>query len=160
MRLQRKSSWGGLVTTWLVVLGLVASLLTVQPGAALALAEAEYGSGQISAAQISASEIGARQIGAEQISVSQPSGAQLFENHCAGCHLQGGNIIRRGKTLKLATLQRNGIADAEAIAAIARAGVGQMSGYAEVLGDEGVSVVAAYAWQQAEAGWPREPRGT
>ena len=51
-------------------------------------------------------------------------------------------------------------ADAEAVAAIARAGLGEMSGYAEVLGDEGVSVVAAYVWQQAEAGWPREPRGT
>ncbi|MCT0226581.1 c-type cytochrome [Synechococcus sp. CS-1328] len=109
---------------------------------------------------MSASQNSASQISAAQFRASQPSGAQLFENHCVGCHLQGGNIIRRGKTLKLAALQRNGIADAEAVAAIARAGVGQMSGYAEVLGDEGVSVVAAYVWQQAEAGWPKEPRGS
>ncbi|QPN68720.1 c-type cytochrome [Synechococcus sp. CBW1006] len=114
----------------------------------------------MTAAQISAAQISAEQIRPATIATSPSSGAQLFENHCAGCHLQGGNIIRRGKTLKLATLQRNGIADAEAVAAIARAGLGQMSGYAEVLGDEGVSVVAAYVWQQAEAGWPREPRGT
>ncbi|MEA5474242.1 c-type cytochrome [Synechococcus sp. CCY9201] len=127
------------------MLGLVASLLIVQPGAALALAEAEPRSEQVSTAQVSA---------------SQSSGAQLFENHCAGCHLQGGNIIRRGKTLKLAALQRNGIADADAVAAIARAGVGQMGGYADVLGDEGVSVVAAYVWQQAQADWPRQPRDT
>ncbi|WP_311134760.1 c-type cytochrome [Synechococcus sp. CS-1328] len=155
MRFQRKIRWGGLVTPWLLALGLIASLLTLEPGAALALADAES-----SAAQISASQNSASQISAAQFRASQPSGAQLFENHCVGCHLQGGNIIRRGKTLKLAALQRNGIADAEAVAAIARAGVGQMSGYAEVLGDEGVSVVAAYVWQQAEAGWPKEPRGS
>ena len=45
------------------------------------------------------------------LSLPQPAwadGAQLFELHCAGCHLNGGNIIRRGKTLKLAALERQG----------------------------------------------------
>jgi len=83
------------------------------------------------------------------------SGASLFENHCSGCHLQGGNIIRRGKTLKLAALQRQGITSPEAVATIAAAGVGQMGGYGDVLGAEGVERVAAWVWQQAEAGWPR-----
>ena len=83
------------------------------------------------------------------------SGARLFEAHCAGCHLQGGNIIRRGKTLKLAALERQGIASQAAIAAIAAAGVGQMSGYGEVLGEDGTEAVAAWVWQQAQAGWPR-----
>ncbi|MCP9928900.1 c-type cytochrome [Cyanobium sp. CH-040] len=82
-------------------------------------------------------------------------GARLFEAHCAGCHVQGGNIIRRRKTLKLAALEREGIASEAAIAAIAAAGVGQMSGYGQLLGDEGVAAVAAWVWQQAEAGWPR-----
>jgi cytochrome c6 len=82
-------------------------------------------------------------------------GARLFEAHCAGCHLQGGNIIRRRKTLKLAALEREGIASEAAIAAIAAGGVGQMSGYGEVLGEQGVRAVAAWVWQQAEAGWPR-----
>ena len=82
------------------------------------------------------------------------SGAQLFEAHCAGCHIHGGNIIRRGKTLKLAALERQGLASPEAIAAIAAAGVGQMGGYAEVLGDGGVTAVAAWVWEQAQAGWP------
>jgi len=83
------------------------------------------------------------------------TGASLFENHCSGCHLQGGNIIRRGKTLKLAALQRQGIASPEAVATIAADGVGQMGGYGDVLGAEGVEQVAAWVWQQAEAGWPR-----
>ncbi|WP_043369224.1 c-type cytochrome [Cyanobium sp. PCC 7001] len=82
-------------------------------------------------------------------------GARLFENHCAGCHLNGGNIIRRRKTLRLAALERQGVASEQAIAAIAAAGVGQMGGYGDVLGDDGVVAVARWVWEQAQAGWPR-----
>lgn len=82
-------------------------------------------------------------------------GARLFEAHCAGCHVNGGNIIRRGKTLRLAALERQGVASPEAIARIATAGVGQMSGYGEQLGEAGVEAVAAWVWQQAQADWPR-----
>jgi cytochrome c6 len=82
-------------------------------------------------------------------------GARLFEQHCAGCHVNGGNILRRGKTLKLAALERYGRADPAVIATIAAAGVGQMGGYAAVLGDGGPEAVASWVWQQATAGWPR-----
>ena len=84
------------------------------------------------------------------------NGAALFSQHCAGCHVNGGNIIRRGKTLKLAALERQGLASAEAIATIAANGVGQMGGYGPVLGEPGVEQVAAYVWQQAQAGWPKD----
>jgi cytochrome c6 len=84
-----------------------------------------------------------------------PDGGQLFANHCAGCHVNGGNIIRRGKTLRLAALERNGIHDAQRIAAIAAVGLGQMSGYGAVLGDGGPEAVADYVWQQAQLDWPR-----
>jgi cytochrome c6 len=87
--------------------------------------------------------------------VALADGAQLFELHCAGCHVNGGNIIRRGKTLKLAALERENRASEEAIAAIAAAGVGQMSGYGTVLGEQGTAEVAAWVWQQALAGWPK-----
>ncbi|MFZ9849021.1 MAG: c-type cytochrome [Vulcanococcus sp.] len=82
-------------------------------------------------------------------------GAQLFSQHCAGCHVNGGNIIRRGKTLKLAALERQNLASPEAIAAIAAAGIGQMGGYGEVLGEAGVAEVGAWVWQQAQQGWPK-----
>ena len=36
---------------------------------------------------------------------AETSAPELFETHCSGCHLKGGNIIRRGKNLKLKTLQ-------------------------------------------------------
>lgn len=80
-------------------------------------------------------------------------GARLFENHCAGCHLHGGNIIRRGRTLKRTALERQGISGPGAIAEIASAGIGQMGGYGEVLGNGGAEAVAAYVWQQALADW-------
>ncbi len=72
------------------------------------------------------------------------SGGRLFEAHCAGCHLQGGNIIRRGKTLKLAALERNGAADPAVIATIAAVGIGQMGGYGQALGEGGAEAVAAW----------------
>ena len=93
--------------------------------------------------------------GSGDLPASGDSGAALFGQHCAGCHVNGGNIIRRGKTLKLAALERQGLASADAIAAIAAQGVGQMGGYGAVLGEPGVEQVAAYVWEQAQAGWPK-----
>ncbi len=84
-----------------------------------------------------------------------PQGDRLFLEHCSGCHVNGGNIIRRGRTLRLDALERNGVADPAAIARIAAAGIGQMGGYAEQLGEGGAEAVAAWVWQQAQAGWPR-----
>ena len=69
------------------------------------------------------------------------------------CHLNGGNIIRHGKTLKLKALERNGIEGPLEIAMIATEGRGQMSGYGEVLGDDGADAVAAWIWQQAQNDW-------
>jgi cytochrome c6 len=83
------------------------------------------------------------------------SGAELFGNHCVGCHINGGNIIRRSKNLRLAALERNGIDGPGRIAAIAAAGQGQMGGYGAVLGEGGPEAVAAYVWEQAQLDWPR-----
>ena len=81
------------------------------------------------------------------------SGAQLFDLHCAGCHPNGGNIIRRGRTLKLKALEKRELNNAQAIAQIAREGVGQMSGYADVLGEGNDVLVADWIWQQAQNAW-------
>ena len=80
-------------------------------------------------------------------------GALLFEQHCAGCHIHGGNIIRRGKNLKLKTLERYDIATVDAIAALARDGHGQMSGYADALGTDGDQIVAEWILKQAQNAW-------
>ncbi len=82
-------------------------------------------------------------------------GARLFDLHCAGCHPNGGNVIRRGRGLRQADLRRQGIEGEAAIAAIAAGGIGRMDGYAAALGEGGPEVVAAWVWQQAQADWPR-----
>ena len=81
------------------------------------------------------------------------SGAELFSQHCAGCHINGGNIIRRGRTLKLKALEKRELNNPEAIAQIAREGIGQMSGYADALGEGNDNVVAEWIWQQAQNAW-------
>ena len=80
-------------------------------------------------------------------------GAVLFEQHCAACHIHGGNIIRRGRTLRMNALEKRGIASPDAIAVIAREGIGQMSGYEQVLGSGGDVAVADWIWEQAQNAW-------
>lgn len=82
-------------------------------------------------------------------------GGRLFANTCAGCHLNGGNVVRRDRTLKLKALQRNGIDGPGAIARIAAEGIGRMDGYAKVLGPDGPEKVGAWVWKQALENWPR-----
>ncbi len=83
-------------------------------------------------------------------------GENLFTNNCAGCHINGGNIIRRSKNLKISSLKRNGIDNPEAIAKIARQGIGIMSGYENELGANGDQVVANWVWEQAQKAWIQE----
>ena len=83
-------------------------------------------------------------------------GENLFKHNCAGCHINGGNIIRRSKNLKISSLKRNGIDNPEAIAKIARQGIGIMSGYEDRLGDNGDQIVANWVWEQAQKAWIQE----
>ncbi len=82
-------------------------------------------------------------------------GGKLFANHCAGCHVNGGNVIRRNKTLRRQDLLKAGIQGPADVAHVAAVGKGQMSGYGKVLGDGGAEAVGAWVWRQAELGWPR-----
>ncbi len=92
----------------------------------------------------------------EVIAIDSGSGKNLFKNYCAGCHINGGNIIRRSKNLKLSSLKRNGIDNPETIAKIARQGIGIMSGYKDQLGDKGDQLVANWILEQAQKAWVQE----
>ena len=83
-------------------------------------------------------------------------GKNLFKNNCAGCHINGGNIIRRSKNLKISSLKRNGIDNPEAIARIARQGIGVMAGYEDELGENGDQLVANWVWEHAQKAWVQE----
>jgi cytochrome c6 len=81
-------------------------------------------------------------------------GTTVFTQNCAACHAGGGNIVRRGKTLKLKALQRNQMDSEAAIAAIVTQGKGNMSAYGEKLTPEEIAAVSAYVLEQATANWP------
>ena len=77
------------------------------------------------------------------ISDSAPSSAAvLFEQNCAGCHVNGGNVIRRGKNLKKKAMVRNGYSDVDAIAQIITNGKGIMSAYGDRLNEEEIGAIA------------------
>lgn len=83
-----------------------------------------------------------------------PTDAQaLFTVQCAGCHPRGGNIIRRGKTLKLKALKRNRVDSEDAIATLITEGKGIMSAYGDRLSPEEIDLLAAYVWEQAQTNW-------
>ncbi|NJN30770.1 MAG: cytochrome C6 [Synechococcales cyanobacterium RM1_1_8] len=82
-----------------------------------------------------------------------PAAAQLFEQSCAGCHLNGSNIIRRGKNLKLKALKRYGMDSSGAIAQIITQGKGNMSAYGDRLAPEQITALADYVLARAQADW-------
>lgn len=81
------------------------------------------------------------------------NGAKIFSVQCAGCHVNGGNIVRRGKTLKLKALNRNHVDSQDAIATLVTNGKNNMSAYKDRLTAKEIEDVAAYVLEQAEQGW-------
>ncbi len=80
-------------------------------------------------------------------------GAKIFSIHCAGCHINGSNIIRRGKNLKKPALKRYGMDSIEAIASLVTNGKNNMPAYQDRLTKEQIQSVAAYVLEQAKTGW-------
>jgi len=81
------------------------------------------------------------------------SGAEVFSVHCAGCHINGGNIIRRGKNLKQKALKRDGIDSLEAIASLVANGKNNMSAFKDRLSQQQIEDVSAYVLEQAANNW-------
>jgi cytochrome c6 len=81
------------------------------------------------------------------------NGAKIFSTECAGCHINGGNIIRRAKTLKLKALKRNHVDSLEEIAALVTNGKNIMSAYKERLSEQQIQDVSAYVLEQAAKDW-------
>ncbi len=81
------------------------------------------------------------------------NGEQIFSVHCAGCHINGGNIVRRGKNLKKQALKKYGMASIEAITSIVTNGKNNMSAYKDRLTEQQIEDVSAYVLEQAEKDW-------
>jgi cytochrome c6 len=85
--------------------------------------------------------------------VETSQGAEIFNIHCAGCHIHGGNIIRRGKNLKKKALHRYGMDSMDAITEIVKNGKNNMSAFKDRLSEAEIIEVAAYVLEQAEKNW-------
>jgi cytochrome c6 len=81
------------------------------------------------------------------------SGAQVFSVHCAGCHPNGGNIIRRGKNLSQKALKKYNMDSVEAIASLVANGKNNMSAFKNRLSADQIEAVAAYVLSRSEKGW-------
>jgi cytochrome c6 len=80
-------------------------------------------------------------------------GAKVFEANCAGCHINGGNIVRRGKNLKSKALHKYKVDNEEAIANIVTNGKGIMSAYGDKLSQQEIADVSAYVLHKAATNW-------
>jgi cytochrome c6 len=80
-------------------------------------------------------------------------GQKVFEVQCIGCHENGGNIIRRGKTLKQAALKRNGYDSLETVVDIVTNGKSNMSAYRDRISAEEIQAVSGFVLSRANADW-------
>jgi cytochrome c6 len=87
------------------------------------------------------------------VAADTATGAKIFSLQCAGCHVNGGNIVRRGKTLKQKALKKNGMDSLEAITNIVTNGKNNMSAYKDRLSEQQIQDVSAYVLEQADKGW-------
>ena len=85
--------------------------------------------------------------------ISTTETATLFTNNCAGCHINGGNIVRRGKNLKSKTLQKFGMDSVDAIAQLVKNGQSAMPAYKGRLTEQQIVDVSAYVLEQAKRNW-------
>ena len=81
------------------------------------------------------------------------NGAKIFQANCAGCHIKGGNIIRRGKNLKLKALRKNKVDTLDAIASLVTNGKNNMSAYGDRLTAQEIEDVSAYILERAATNW-------
>ena len=87
------------------------------------------------------------------VAADTANGAKIFSVQCAGCHTNGGNIVRRNKTLKQKALNKYGMASQEAIAYLVKNGKNNMPAYQERLSEQQIEDVSAYVLEQADKGW-------
>jgi cytochrome c6 len=87
------------------------------------------------------------------LAVDIANGEKIFSVQCAGCHINGSNIVRRGKNLNLKALKRYKMDSVEAISNLVTNGKGNMSAYKDRLTAQEIQDVSTYVLEQANKGW-------
>ena len=87
------------------------------------------------------------------ITPATATAAEVFSANCAGCHINGGNIIKRGKNLKQKALKKYGMDSIANISNLVTNGKGIMPAYKARLSEQQIIDVSAYVLSQAEIDW-------
>ncbi|MEG5041617.1 MULTISPECIES: c-type cytochrome [unclassified Microcoleus] len=93
------------------------------------------------------------QIALADTATNPATAAEVFSANCAGCHINGGNIIRRGKNLKQKALKKYGMDSIANISNLVTNGQGIMPAYKDRLSEQQIIDVSAYVLSQAETDW-------
>lgn len=92
-------------------------------------------------------------LGSNSLAAETSDAAQVFSANCVGCHIGGGNIVRRGKNLKQKALKRYGMDSIDAIAHLVENGKNAMPAYKKHLSNQQILNISVYVLDQAEKGW-------
>ncbi|MEG5065752.1 c-type cytochrome [Microcoleus sp. B3-A4] len=93
------------------------------------------------------------QIALADTATNPATAAEVFSANCAGCHINGSNIIRRGKNLKQKALKKYGMDSIASISNLVTNGKGIMPAYKDRLSEQQIIDVSAYVLSQAETDW-------
>lgn len=93
------------------------------------------------------------QIAFAETATNVATAAEVFSANCAGCHINGSNIIRRGKNLKQKALKKYGMDSIANISNLVTNGKGIMPAYKARLSEQQIIDVSAYVLSQAETDW-------
>jgi len=81
------------------------------------------------------------------------NGAKVFSANCASCHVGGGNVINRAKTLSQADLTKYGMNSLDKIIAQVTNGKPPMPSFKSRLTADQIEDVASYVVDKASSGW-------
>lgn len=81
------------------------------------------------------------------------NGEKIFNANCAACHIGGGNLVMRNKTLKLETLKKYNMNSLDAIMHQIEYGKNSMPAFGARFNQQQIEDVATYVLEQAEKGW-------
>ncbi|QFZ92618.2 cytochrome c6 PetJ [Synechococcus elongatus] len=87
------------------------------------------------------------------IAADLQAGAKLFQNNCAACHWNGGNVINGQKTLRQEALRRYGMDSLAALQRQITNGKNAMPAFGQRLSSEQIEAIAAYVFDRAQQGW-------
>jgi cytochrome c6 len=81
------------------------------------------------------------------------NGAKVFAANCASCHVGGGNVVNRSKTLSQADLTKYGMNSLDKVIVQVTNGKPPMPSFKSRLTADQIEDVASYVLDKAASGW-------